>query len=94
MPKCQFTDVHFTEAVWRRGTSRASPIRAGVEGAPVGGGSWERLLIFFPMHGIFAQACRTEVMSIDGPHRLAVSPLAPEFAKPLEHEKLARRLLT
>jgi hypothetical protein len=56
-----------------------------VEGALVGGGRGERLLIFFPMHGIFAQACRTEVMSIDGPHRLAVSPLAPEFAKPLEH---------
>jgi hypothetical protein len=37
------------------------------------------------MHWIFAQASRTEVMAIYGPHRLAMSLLAPEFAKPLEH---------
>jgi hypothetical protein len=37
------------------------------------------------MHGMFAQAYRTEVMSVDGPHQPAVDVPAPEFAKPLEH---------
>jgi hypothetical protein len=37
------------------------------------------------MHWISAQASRTEVMAVYRPHRLAMSLLAPEFAKPLEH---------